>query len=249
MFQNACNNTFIPWVSTACSGSRLAILVYCISYWFLQDCIKIFTFKLEHKTTKMMGHSCEPHTYYRWSIIHLHERVQARSRLLLMSLYMENVDDLIGGSLFSPKKLDQYDRPRVLGCEPVDGVLDVLRSNQLRIATFVHQMRDVCVSSIWWTKVAIFIWFVLRITSTPSTGSHPSTLGLSYWPSSLDKFWKVWICFTNIHSQHKSLTAQPIYIYFLHFYTIITHVTVYIFIIFVGGVLRYSYSIFYCKLN
>ncbi len=43
----------------------------------------------------------------------------------------------------------------MLGCEPTDGVLGVLGSNQLIIATFVHQMGDV--SPIWWTKVAIFI--------------------------------------------------------------------------------------------
>ncbi len=66
----------------------------------------------------------------------------------------------------------QYDRPRALGCEPVDGVLVVLSSYQLNIATFVHQMGD----------VAIFVWFELRTTSTPSTGSHLSTLGLSCWP-------------------------------------------------------------------
>ncbi len=29
----------------------------------------------------------------------------------------------------------------------------------------------------------VFIWLELRITSTPSTGSHPSTLCLSYWPN------------------------------------------------------------------
>ncbi len=33
-----------------------------------------------------------------------------------------------------------------IGCDPVDGVLVVLSSNQLNIATFVHQMGDVCVS-------------------------------------------------------------------------------------------------------
>ncbi len=38
------------------------------------------------------------------------------------------------------------------------------------------------VSLIWWTKVAILIWFELRTISTLSTGLHPSTLGLSYWP-------------------------------------------------------------------
>ncbi len=38
------------------------------------------------------------------------------------------------------KSLGQYDRPRVL--EPVDGVLVVLISNQINIATFVHQMGD-----------------------------------------------------------------------------------------------------------
>ncbi len=54
--------------------------------------------------------------------------------------------------------LGQYDRPRVLGCEPVDGVLVVLSLNQLNIPTFVHQIgRCVCVchlvnksSNIYW---------------------------------------------------------------------------------------------------
>ncbi len=45
------------------------------------------------------------------------------------------------------KDLSQYDRPRVLRCEPVDGVMVVLNSNQLNIAMFVHQMGDVCLSS------------------------------------------------------------------------------------------------------
>ncbi len=40
------------------------------------------------------------------------------------------------------KKLGQQDRPRVLGCEQVDGVLVVLCSNQIYIANFVHQMVD-----------------------------------------------------------------------------------------------------------
>ncbi len=35
-------------------------------------------------------------------------------------------------------------RYRVHGCEPVDGVLIVLSSNQLNIATFVQQIGDVC---------------------------------------------------------------------------------------------------------
>ncbi len=39
-------------------------------------------------------------------------------------------------------KLGQYDRPRILGCKPVEGVLVVLSSNQINIATFVHQMVD-----------------------------------------------------------------------------------------------------------
>ncbi len=42
---------------------------------------------------------------------------------------------------------------------------------------FVHQMADVYMSP---TKVAIFIWFELGTTSTPSTGLHPHALGLSY---------------------------------------------------------------------
>ncbi len=42
--------------------------------------------------------------------------------------------------------LGQFDRPRVLGCEPVDGILVVLSSNQLNIAIIVLQMGNVCVS-------------------------------------------------------------------------------------------------------
>ncbi len=42
------------------------------------------------------------------------------------------------------KNLGQYDRPRVLGCKPLDGALVVRSSNQLNIAQFVHQMGDVC---------------------------------------------------------------------------------------------------------
>ncbi len=36
------------------------------------------------------------------------------------------------------ENLGQYDRPRELGCKSVDGVLVVLRSNQISIATFDH---------------------------------------------------------------------------------------------------------------
>ncbi len=43
------------------------------------------------------------------------------------------------------KDLGQYDRPRLLGCKPVDGVQVVLSSNQLNIATCVNQMGDGCV--------------------------------------------------------------------------------------------------------
>ncbi len=45
------------------------------------------------------------------------------------------------------KNVGQYERPRVLGCEPVNGVLGVLSPNQLNIATFVHQVGDVCLPS------------------------------------------------------------------------------------------------------
>ncbi len=45
---------------------------------------------------------------------------------------------------FLLKNLGQYDRHSILGCEPVDGVMVVLSSNQLNIAIFVHQMEDVC---------------------------------------------------------------------------------------------------------
>ncbi len=42
----------------------------------------------------------------------------------------------------SAKNLGQNDRPDILGCEPVDGVLVVNSLNQLNIAIFVHQMGD-----------------------------------------------------------------------------------------------------------
>ncbi len=63
--------------------------------------------------------------------------------------------------------LGQYDRPTVLGCEPVDGVLVVLSSNQLNIAKFVN------------THV-----FHL-MNKSGNIYLHPSTLGLSYWPKFL----------------------------------------------------------------
>ncbi len=40
------------------------------------------------------------------------------------------------------KNLSQYDGPRVLGSEPLDGILVVLSSNQIKIVTFGHQMGD-----------------------------------------------------------------------------------------------------------
>ncbi len=53
---------------------------------------------------------------------------------------------MVGNLTAKTLNLGQYDRPRVLGCEPVDGVLVILSSNQLNIATFLHQMGDVFVS-------------------------------------------------------------------------------------------------------
>ncbi len=91
-------------------------------------------------------------------------------RLIIWNIYI----------IINRKNLGQYDRPTVFGFEPVDGLLVVLSSNQLNIATFVHQIGDVCISHL----VAKFIWFELRTTSTPSTGLHSSMhpLGLSCWP-------------------------------------------------------------------
>ncbi len=43
------------------------------------------------------------------------------------------------------KNLGQYDRPRIPGCKPVDGVLVVLSSNQLNIAMFFTRWEK-CVS-------------------------------------------------------------------------------------------------------
>ncbi len=42
----------------------------------------------------------------------------------------------------------------MLDCEPIDGVLGLLSSNQINIPTFVPEIHT---SPIWWTKVAIFI--------------------------------------------------------------------------------------------
>ncbi len=39
-----------------------------------------------------------------------------------------------------PKNLSQQHGASILGCEPTDGVLGVLTSSQINIATFVHQM-------------------------------------------------------------------------------------------------------------
>ncbi len=63
-----------------------------------------------------------------------------------------------------PNNLGQYDRPRVLGCEPEDGALVVLSSNQLNIATFVHQMGDVCLPSgeQKWQHVMYLLYFWTR---------------------------------------------------------------------------------------
>ncbi len=46
----------------------------------------------------------------------------------------------------STKNFGQHDRTKILGCELIDRVLVVLRSNQLNIATFVLQIGHVCVS-------------------------------------------------------------------------------------------------------
>ncbi len=67
--------------------------------------------------------------------------------------------------LHTQKNLGQYDRPRLLGCEPVDGVLIVLSSNQLNIATFVYQMEDVCVSHLvnkWFMNLIFLFIFSKR---------------------------------------------------------------------------------------
>ncbi len=49
-------------------------------------------------------------------------------------------------TLLAPKNWGQYDKPRVLGRKPVDGLLVVLRSNQISIGTFIHQMGDTHIS-------------------------------------------------------------------------------------------------------
>ncbi len=40
---------------------------------------------------------------------------------------------------FKKKNMGQLDKPREIGCKPVDGVQVVLSSSQFNIAMFVHQ--------------------------------------------------------------------------------------------------------------
>ncbi len=62
------------------------------------------------------------------------------------------------------KNLSQYDRSRLLECEPVDGVLVVLSSNQINIATFVHQMGDVCFSNLsLYLSFFLSSWLILTM--------------------------------------------------------------------------------------
>ncbi len=68
----------------------------------------------------------------------------------------ENSSHVIDINKINTNNLGQHDRLRVLGCEPVDVVLDFLSINQVNIATFVHQMGDV-LSPLWCANVAIFI--------------------------------------------------------------------------------------------
>ncbi len=49
-------------------------------------------------------------------------------------------------SIFA-KNLKQQHGGNILGCDPIDGVLGVLSSNQINIASFLHQMVDVCIPS------------------------------------------------------------------------------------------------------
>ncbi len=89
------------------------------------------------------------------------------------------------------KNLSQYDRPRVLGCQPEDGVLDILGWNTDKVTLYYLWFklikycygcspdgRCVCLPSGEQSDNICLIW--TSTTSTPSTYSHPSTLGLSY---------------------------------------------------------------------
>ncbi len=58
----------------------------------------------------------------------------------------------------------------------MDGVLVVLISNQLNIDMIVHQMGDGCVSHL------VSYIMVNKSCNIYITGSHQSTLGVSYWP-------------------------------------------------------------------
>ncbi len=57
-----------------------------------------------------------------------------------------------------------------------------LRSNQINVDTFVHQMGDVCISNLV-EQIAIFIWFELGTSCTPFIGSYPSIVALCHWHS------------------------------------------------------------------
>ncbi len=78
-------------------------------------------------------------------------------------------------------KLCQYHGASKLGCKPIDEVLGNLSSNQINIATFSPDLKHI--SPIWWTKVAIFIWFELWTPSASPIGSHWSRLVPCYWQS------------------------------------------------------------------
>ncbi len=84
--------------------------------------------------------------------------------------------------LCNRKNLSQQHGASILGCEPIDCVLGVFCccSNQINIATFVHQMGHVCVSHLV-EKGALFIWFEQRTPSTPCIGSHTSMLDPCCW--------------------------------------------------------------------
>ncbi len=51
------------------------------------------------------------------------------------------------------KNLSQSHGASILGCEPIDGVLGVLSSNQINIATVVHQMGHMCISHLLKTNL------------------------------------------------------------------------------------------------
>ncbi len=85
------------------------------------------------------------------------------------------------------------------------------------------------ISPIWWTNIAIFNWFDLWTISmyTTFTGSHQSTIGLSYWHKAAKKSLRYPCCnFSYYNYNYLSISPYYIVIHFLCY--IVIHFSCYI---------------------